>query len=53
MLLPLLIIICFISKVADVLAYMCVVDGKTTRYLQIILADVIAMVEDGITTQGG
>ena len=32
---------------------LCVVDGKTTRYLQIILADVIAMVVDGITTQGG
>ena len=38
---------------ADVLAFMCAVDGKTTRYLQIILADVIAMVVDGITTRVG
>ena len=53
MLLPLLIVICFISKVADVRAFMCVVDGKTTIYLQIMLADVIAMVVDGMTTQGG
>ena len=53
MLLPPMIFICFISKVANVLAFMCVVDGKTTKYLQIILGDVIAMVADGITTQGG
>ena len=52
MLLPILIVICLFSNLADVLAFMCVVDGKNTKYLQIILADVIAMVVDGITTQG-
>ena len=41
------------SMVADVIAFMCVEDGKNTCYLQIILADVVAMVADGITTQGG
>ena len=34
MLLPLVIVIYFISKVADVIAFMCVEDGKTTCYLQ-------------------
>ena len=53
MLLPPVFVIYFISKVADVIAFMCVEDGKTTCYLQIILADVVAMVADGITTQGG
>ena len=53
MVLPLLIVICLFSKVADVIAFMCVVDGKTTRYLYNVLADVIAMVVDGMTTQGG
>ena len=52
MLLPLVIIICFISKVADVLAFICVVDRKTTRYLQIMLADVLAMVADGFNHPG-
>ena len=51
--LPLLIVICLFSKVADVIAFMCVVDGKTIKYLYIMLADVIAMVVDGMTTQGG
>ena len=53
MLLPLVFVIYFISKVADVIAFMCVVDGKTTCYLQIILADIVAKVADRITTQGG
>ena len=53
MVLPLLIVICLHSKVADVIAFMCVVDGKTTRYLYIVLADVIVMGVDGMTTQGG
>ena len=53
MLLPLLIVICFICKVAGVLPCICVVDGKTTRYLQMILAGVIAMVADAIITLGG
>ena len=51
-LLPLVFVIYFITKVADVIAFKCVEDGKTTCYLQIILADVIAMVADGITNQG-
>ena len=53
MLLPLVFVIYFISKVANVIAFMCVEDGKTTCYLQITLADVVAMVADGITAQGG
>ena len=53
MLLPLCVVIRLFCKVADVIAFMYVVDGKTTRYLYVILADVIAMVADGITTQGG
>ena len=51
--LPLVFVIYFINKVADVIAFMSVGDGKTTCYLQIILADVVPMVADGITTQGG
>ena len=43
----------FFSKVADVIAFMYVEDGKTTCYLQIILADAVAMVADGIATQNG
>ena len=38
---------------ADVIASMYVVDEKTTKYLYMMLADVIAMVADGMTTQGG
>ena len=53
MLIPLEFVIYFIRKVADVIAFMCVEDGKTTCNLQIILADVVAMVADGITTQSG
>ena len=53
MLLPLFIIICLFCKVADVIAFVCVVDGKTTIYLVMLLADVIAMVADGMATQGG
>ena len=44
MLLPLIIVICLFCKVADVIAFVYVVDGKTTNYLIMILADVIAMV---------
>ena len=36
---------------ADVIAFMYVVDGKTIGYLYVMLADVIAMVADGIATQ--
>ena len=35
------------------IAFMCVENGKTTCYLQIILADIVAMVAGGITTQSG
>ena len=53
MLLPLIIVICLFCKVADVIAFAYVVDGKTTNYLIMILADIIAMVADGMATQGG
>ena len=52
MILPLHVISLF-CKVPYVIAFMYVVDGKTTRYLYVMLADVIAMVADGIATQGG
>ena len=38
---------------ADDIAFVYVVDGKTTIYLIMMLADVIAMVADGMATQGG
>ena len=53
MLLPLFIVICLFVKVADDIAFVYVVDGKTTIYLIMMLADVIAMVADGMATQGG
>ena len=53
MLLPLYVVISLFCKVAGVIVFMYVVDGKTTRYLYVMLADVIAMVADGIATQGG
>ena len=49
-LVPLYVVISLLSKVADVIAFMYVVDGKTTRYLYMMLADVKAMVVDGIAT---
>ena len=39
-------------KVADVIAIICG-RWKTTKCLHVMLADVIAMMVDGITTQGG
>ena len=36
-----------------ILPLLCVADGRPHKVLQSILADVIAMVADGITTQGG
>ena len=50
---PLIIVICLFCKAADAIAFVYVVDGKTTNYLIVILADVIAMVADGMATQGG
>ena len=52
MLLPLFVTISFFCKVADVIVIMCG-RWKTTKCLNMMLADVIAMVVYGITTQGG
>ena len=52
MLLPLLLLLALYFKVADVIAIICG-RWKTTKCLYVMLAGVIAMVVDGITTQGG
>ena len=52
MLLPLFVAISLYCKVADVIAIICG-RQKTTKCLYVMLADVIAMVVEGITTQGG
>ena len=45
--------ISLLSKVADIVAILYVVDGKTTKSVAIfVLADGIAMVEDVKSTQG-
>ena len=47
-----LLLLSLYCKVADVIAIICG-RWKTTKCLYVMLADVIAMVVDGITTQGG